>query len=205
MKDLKKEIPVLKSTSTYNSLIYLMGELQSFFHDVLYPGLLRLGKSDDTYAGKCLSYDSMEQIYDDALKESAETLRMLENLSSSFGEDFWKPFRTKDCSCKSPKEKGFVFAESPLRYAYKPHKEIVLKAVSIKNGAIVVDDSVLREECIIKPTKESLELYELLDNFCEVLNEKNINKRTIKDLFIQTNEGIKPYFKGIVIGSSGLY
>ncbi len=158
----------------------------------IYPILYIFGMLDDKHIQKYLRSVSVEEIYKDALIENKEAVARLEQETLCDEErDVWKPLRM-DCSpVKSPKEDGFVFRSMPLHDCGL--RSILLKAISVKNGKLLIDESILLEASTIKPTSEQLELWDMLADFCERFNKKGLNKKhDIKVLFVQKEGGVCP-------------
>ncbi len=170
----------------------------------VYPILLQFGLLDDAHVQKYLNCGTMEEIYKDALKENRQSITVLEQKAlveeakdEKQREDVWKFLRDSKSPVKSPKEDGFIFA--PLPYSDYTNNGVITKALSVKDMDILVDEQFLKDLCVIKPSDEQRELWDMLEDFCEKFNKKNLHKKYyIPNLFIGDGNGIRPNIYGIL-------
>ena len=147
----------------------------SFKRDV-YPTLLDFGLLDDEHVQKYLNCGTMKEIYEDALKENRRSITLLEQKAlveatkdEKQREDVWKFLRDSKSPVKSPKEDGFTFA--PLPFSDYSNNGVITKALSVKDLDILVDEQFLKDLCVIKPSDEQRELWDMLEDFCEKFNK----------------------------------
>lgn len=194
----KREFPVMVNEELRNALHrHAEGKVKQFKKEI-FPLLLELDLLDDTHIQKYLKCDTKEAIYNDALTESQKYIFRLEQKyrieqekKEAEREDVWRFLRDPKCSVKSPKEEGFIFAPLPLADSY--YKHILYQALSVKNGEILIDTKFLDDTSIIKPTDEQKELYNIVCDFCEIMNSKKLYKKYhIPGLFFGDANGIHP-------------
>lgn len=169
------------------------------FTKVVYPVMLKYGLLDEPHIKKYLQSETMEDIYRDALKENPGTIKEMESLSVFCDVDAWENIRSKNSPVKNPSDEGFVF--NPMPRSDYNYRQSIIKAIFVKDGKIFVDDKILEEECIVKPTDQQQELFEMVANFCEALKEKNFHRKVVNTLFVNTPGGIKPNINGIMNNS----
>lgn len=170
----------------------------------VYPILLQFGLLDDAHVQKYLNCGTMEEIYKDALTENRQSITVLEQKAlveeakdEKQREDVWKFLRDSKSPVKSPKEDGFIFA--PLPYSDYNWNGVITKALSVKDMDILVDEQFLKDLCVIKPSDEQRELWDMLEDFCEKFNKKNLHKKyCIPNLFIGDGNGIRPNIYGVL-------
>ena len=194
----KREFPVMVNEDFRNALHRHAEAKVRNFKKEIYPLLLELDLFDDTHIQKYLKCDTKEAIYKDALTENPKYIFKLEQKylielqkKESEREDVWRLFKCFNSPAKSPKEEGFVFAPLPL--ADSSYKHILNQALSVKNGEILIDTKLLDDTSIIKPTDEQKELYNIVCDFCDIMNSKKLYKKYhIPGLFFGDANGIHP-------------
>lgn len=194
----KKEFPVMVSDHLVDALPMRAKQFAAQFKADIYPILFKFGMLDDKHIQKYLSSVSVEDIYKDALVENEAAVTRLEQEALYDEErDVWKRLRTHSSTKKNPKEEGFVFRNMPL-HDYS-HRNIILKALSVKDGEILIDEAFLMEVSTIKPTAEQKELWDMLSDFCERFNKKGFNKKyNIASLFNASQNGTFPNVRAIL-------
>ena len=188
----KKEFPVMVSDQLVDALPKCAKGFVAEYKKDIYPILYKFGMLDDKHIQKYLNSVTIEDIYRDALVENEAAVKQLEQEALYDEErDVWKRLRRWDSPKKAPKEEGFVFLDMPL-HDYS-HRDIILKALSVKNGEILIDEAFLMEVSTIKPTAEQKELWDMLSDFCERFNKKGFNKKyDITLLFSADKNGTFP-------------
>ena len=192
----KKKLPVFVSELRLMEFRRVANYFAKEFTELIFPVMLKYGILDEPHIKKYLQSETMEDIYRDALKENPGTIKEMEKLSVFCDVDVWANIRSINSPVKNPSDEGFVFAPMP-RSDYN-YRQSIIKAMSVKDGKIFVDDKILEEECIVKPTDKQQELFEMVVNFCEALKEKNFHRKLVNTLFVNTPGGIKPNVNGIV-------
>lgn len=191
--------------------VFMLNELRNLannyvlrFCNGLKPILLRLGLWDDEHIKKYLRCDSLEEVYKDAKKADPQRIKMIREFAESFGEtDFWEPLRSPYCdSPKNPEEKGFVFGE--VIFGIQPkEREKILKAIKVKGCCFSIDEDILREEAVIEPTQEQLELFNMVDSFCNLLRNKGVKRKTVHLLLRVGKDGyLEPCTDGIFFNTT---
>lgn len=192
----KKKLPVLVSNFKLVELNRTANRFAKDFSGGIYPVMLKYGVLDEPHIKKYLQCETMEEIYKDAMRENPETIKRMEQMSIFCDTDAWAEIRDCNSPVKSPTEKGFIFAPMPLKdYNYR---KSIIRAISIKDGDLFVDEKILEEECIIKPTEKQQKLYEIAAEFCETLKEMGFHKRSVNSILVNTSNGIKPSISGIM-------
>ena len=192
----KKKLPVLVSDFKLIELNRVANRFVKNFSAKIFPLMLKYGVLDEPHIKKYLQCDTMEVIYKDAMRENPETIKRMEQMSFFCDIDAWADIRDCNSPVKSPNEKGFIFAPMPLKdYNYR---KSIMRAISVKDGGLFVDEKILEDECIIKPTEKQEKLYEIAAEFCETLKEMGFHKRSVNSIIINTRSGIKPYISGIM-------
>jgi hypothetical protein len=187
-----KEIPVMVNDFVSRDLLLAAKQFVDEFKGGVYPILHRFKILDDEHIRKYLSSESRSDVFEDILRDKPELVRGLEQDALYEPErDVWGIFRDASSPVKSPLEDGFIFAEMPM--ANYSHRNIICKALSIRNKEILIDEDFLISRCVVKPTAKQEELWALLSEFCEKFNEGEYYKKWfVNNLFIQRNEGIRP-------------
>lgn len=200
----KKAFPIMVNEDLRHALYrHAEAKVKQFKKDI-YPLLLELDLFDDAHIQKYLNCDTKEAIYKDALTENQKYIFRLEQKynieqqkKEDEREDVWKFFRSPKSPVKSPNEEGFIFAALPLADSY--YKHILEQALSVKKGEILIDTNILDEVSIIKPTDEQKELYNVVSDFCEIMNSKKLYKKYhISGLFFGDASGIHPNIHSIL-------
>lgn len=192
----KKKLPVLVSDFKLIELNRVANRFVKNFSEKIFPLMLKYGVLDEPHIKKYLQCETMEDIYRDALKENPETIKRMEQMSFFCDIDAWADIRDCNSPVKSPTEKGFIFAPMPLKdYNYR---KSIMRAIFVKDGGLFVDEKILEEECIIKPTEKQQKLYEIAAEFCETLKEMGFHKRFVGSIIVNTRSGIKPSISGIM-------
>lgn len=168
------------------------------------PVMDRLGIGDDEHIRKHLYSYSMEDLYFDAL-DNEEHLDSMVSLFRSLGRDYWAPLREKACEVESPKTEGFVFKKLPLSGWDNKSREKVIKAIRVEDGSLTYDENILKRESTIYPSEKDIELYNLVDEFCQKVNALNYKKRSIRELITYGSSGLEANYRGIVIGNVALF
>lgn len=168
------------------------------FKGGVYPILHRFNLLDDEHIQKYIHSTSLEDIYTDVLRDNPEAIRSIEQDALFEPErDVWRLFRFGK-SPKSPSEEGFVFGNMPL-YDYS-NRKVIIKALSVRNLEILIDEEFLLNSCIVRPNEQQKELWALLSEFCEKFNEAGFNKKWVANhLFIHDSRGIRPNLE-IILG-----
>ena len=179
----KKSFPTMVNSNLEFELPRAARNKAASFKRDVYPTLLDFGLLDDEHVQKYLNCGTMKEIYEDALKENRRSITLLEQKAlveaakdEKQREDVWKFLRDSKSPVKSPKEDGFIFALD-----------------------ILVDEQFLKDLCVIKPSDEQKELWDMLEDFCENFNKKNFHKKYhIGNLFIGDGNGIRPNVYGVL-------
>ena len=192
----KKKLPVLVSDFKLIELNRVANKFVKDFSAGIFPIMLKYGVLDEPHIKKYLQCDTTEEIYKDAMRENPETIQRMEQMSIFCDTDAWAEIRDCNSPVKSPTEKGFIFAPMPLKdYNYR---KSIMRAIFIKDGGLFVDEKILEEECIIKPTEKQQKLYEIAAEFCETLKEMGFHKKAVNSIIVNTKSGIKPTISGIM-------
>ena len=200
----KTSFPTMVNSNLEYELPRLARVKAQQYKQTVYPILLQFGLLDDAHVQKYLNCGTMEEIYKDALKENRQSITVLEQKAlveaakdEKQREDVWKFLRDSKSPVKSPKEDGFIFA--PLPFSDYSNNGVITKALSVKDLDILVDEQFLKDLCVIKPSDEQRELWDMLEDFCEKFNKKNFHKKyNINHLFIGDGNGIRPNVYGIL-------
>ncbi len=168
------------------------------------PVMDRLGIGDDEHIRKHLYSYSMEDLYFDALDDK-ERLDSMVSLFRSLERDYWAPLREKDCEVESPEMEGFVFKKLPLSDWNNKSREKVIKAIRVEDGSLTYDENILKRESTIYPSEKDIELYNLVDEFCQKVNALNYKKRTLRELIMYGSSGLEANYRGIVIGNVPIF
>lgn len=190
------KFPVLVADRLLFQLERLAEYFAKYFERDIYPIIHRFGLLDDEHIRKYMECDTVEEIYKDAMAKDADGLLYAEKAALYSDTDIWAPIRDKNSPVKSPREEGFIFAQTPL--SGHEYKKYVIKALSVKDGHILIDKEILLDESIIKPTDKQRELYELVLNFCKDLEQMKESTRLPGTLFIYQNGKIRPNINGIL-------
>ena len=190
-----KEMPKLISTWREMSLIRFAYCFIRAYEELILPILFKFGVSDDKRIQKYLNEASMEAVYKDAVATNPERVKFLEGIARYTGEDLYKLFRSNNSKAMSPDEEGFIFA--PLPYAEDERRAAVTKALTVKRGTLNLNKDVLLKAAVITPTSAQRELYAILADFCEVVNNR-YPKKSLGELLIQSNGKIHPNIGGII-------
>ena len=194
----KKNFPVMVNEDLRNAIQRHANAKVKNFKELIYPLLLELDLLDEAHIKKYLNCDTKEAIYKDALTENAKYIFKLEQKylieqqkKESEREDVWKFLRDPKSPVQSPNEEGFIFAAMPL--ADSSYKNILKHVLSVKNADILIDTNLIEEVSIIKPTDEQKELFDVVSDFCEIMNSKKLYKKYhIPGLFFVDANGIHP-------------
>lgn len=184
----KTEFPLMVRDFVEANLNKAADEKVNSFKKVVYPLLFKFGLMDDSHIEKYLSSETTEDIYKDALRENPKAVFAMEQ-EAIFNEeaDVWEKLRNPNSPVKTPKEEGFIFREIP--YA----KSAVSKAISVKNGELVINRKLFYEASIVRPTDEQKEEFEILSDFCEIINKKKLYKKYLpQTMFLFDEQGMKP-------------
>ena len=200
----KKSFPTMVNSNLEFELPRAARNKAASFKRDVYPTLLDFGLLDDEHVQKYLNCGTMKEIYEDALKENRRSITLLEQKAlveaakdEKHREDVWKFLRDSKSPVKSPKEDGFIFA--PLPFSDYSNNGVITKALSVKDLDILVDEQFLKDLCVIKPSDEQKELWDMLEDFCENFNKKNFHKKyCIPNLFIGDGNGIRPNIYGVL-------
>ena len=200
----KKSFPTMVNSNLEFELPRAARNKAASFKRDVYPTLLDFGLLDDEHVQKYLNCGTMKEIYEDALKENRRSITLLEQKAlveaakdEKQREDVWKFLRDSKSPVKSPKEDGFIFA--PLPFSDYSNNGVITKALSVKDLDILVDEQFLKDLCVIKPSDEQRELWDMLEDFCEKFNKKNLHKKYyIPNLFIGDGNGIRPNVYGVL-------
>lgn len=177
--------PVMSSDCRLDSLTRLAKLIITSYEEFIYPSLFRFGLLDDEHIEKYLSCSTMEEIYEDAMKgKERESLIYLEKQRLFSNIDIWESLRDPASTADSPKEEGFIF--KPMPYHDNPSKTAVLKALSVKDCKIEVNNKVLAEISVIKPTAKQKELFNRLSEFLEWAKENNLSKSILSYFYTDT-------------------
>lgn len=187
-----KEFPVLVNNFVSRDLLLAAKQFVDEFKGGVFPILHRFKMLDDEHIRKYLSSESRSDIFEDILRDKPELVKALEQDALYEPErDVWGIFRDSRSPVKSPLEPGFVFAEMPM--AYYSNRNIICKALSVRNKEILVNEEYLINACIVKPTEEQKELWALLSEFCAKINAGEFYKKwVVNHLFIQSDKGVRP-------------
>lgn len=164
----------------------------------IYPILHTFGLLDDRHITKYLACDTTEVIYKDALAENPQSVYVLqqEALIEAIKEkpedrkDVWSILRAGSLDKETnPEDAGFVF--KPIPSAGNINRVALLKAISVNNLKLSYDREYLRRVSVIQPTKEQIELYHLVCDFCADFNKMKLFKKyPINILFWSDVNGI---------------
>lgn len=200
-----KQLPVLRSTRKFLALKTAADNLVNAFTKSIIPTMNRLGITDDEHIRKYLYSFSMEDLYLDAISENAEKIKVYESMYESLGRDYWAALRDRKCDVKSPQKEGFVFAQLPIARTTPVYRDSVLKAISVNDGVLQIDEKVLENECIIHPSEKDVELYHLIEEFCSKFEALNYKKRSLQSVITYKNGHLAPNFTGIVVGYTSVF
>ena len=193
------KIPNIYSLQLQRDLKRLSAQFIAEYIKEVRPVLIALGVSDDASVRKYIHSRTFEDIYRDAIKRNEMRVQFLEDMAKSRDEDFWSAIRDSSSEVQIPKERGFVFKQMPL--AEDIYRDKFLKAITVENGILKVNESILREESLLTPAPWMVECYEMVSDFCEKLNAKNFKRKRMQHLFIYDKDGnLKPNMNGIVWG-----
>lgn len=168
-----------------------------FFYFKLKPVLKKHGLLSDENIKKYLSGESMQLVYEDAMAHDAERVRLLEDVALSCNVDFWEPFRADGCKVKSPKEENFVFARMPLADCPLWQRNRVLRILVVEDGQIFASDEAIRKESIIPLTEKDKEIFGIVQNFCNEINE--LFSGSLQQIIYKDSRGkFQPNAKGIL-------
>lgn len=170
----KRELPKMVNEGREDALNRYADLIVRDYERIVFPLLFRLGMFDDEHIRKYLACSSMEEVYEDAKRESGIIIRTLEEDARLNGTDVWKGLRAPGSPVDSPNEEGFKF--STLPHSDLNLKPIILKALSVQDHKIHIDRSVFQENSIIYPTEKQTELYYLLLDFCEAFQAGKYGK-----------------------------
>ena len=195
------KFPTIHSVEMYRDLSMLSAQFVSEFIKEVRPVLIALGVSDDVSIRKYIHSRTYEDIYKDAVERNEMRVQFFEDMAKTRGEDFWMAIRDESSKVLTPKERGFVFKQLPL--AEDVYRDKILKAVTVENGVLKTDDSILREESILLPDPWMVECYEMVSEFCKRLKAKNFKRKKMQSLFIYDKDGnLTPNINGIVWGET---
>ena len=200
-----KQLPVLRSTRKFLALKTAADNLVNAFTKSIIPTMNRLGITDDEHIRKYLYSFSMEDLYLDAISENAEKVQVYESMYESLGRDYWAALRDRKCDVKSPQKEGFVFAKLPLSRVSPAYRDSILKAISVNDGVLQIDEKILENDSIIRPSEKDIELYHLIDEFCSKFESLNHKKRSLQSVITYKNGHLAPNFTGIVIGYTSVF
>ena len=201
----KKNFPVVVNKDVEDGLNHRAETTVKGFQTEIFPLLLKFGLLDDKHIEKYLVCDTTEAIYKDVLTENPSGIYALEQEAfveelkenSKERKDVWSIFRGSITGAKSPKDEGFVFKAIPGADSHS--RAIILKALSVKNLNFSIDREYLKEVSIVHPTKEQVELYDMLSEFCEAYNKKGFHKKKpINCVFSGNENGIYPNVHNIL-------
>lgn len=204
MEKKQKKLPVFES---FFKLERLKRGTENFiigWTKYVIPVMDRLGIGDDEHIRKHLYSYSMEDLYFDALDDK-ERLDSMVSLFRSLERDYWAPLREKDCEVESPEMEGFVFKKLPLSDWNNKSREKVIKAIRVEDGSLTYDENILKRESTIYPSEKDIELYNLVDEFCQKVNALNYKKRTLRELIMYGSSGLEANYRGIVIGNVPIF
>ena len=194
----KKEFPIMLSQELSLSLSSAARRLVTEYKAIVFPVLYKLGMLDDEHIARYLKSKTFEDIYKDALFEKKATIEKF-HLEYLYGEekDIWKDFMYFKSPVKSPKEEGFVYRNMPIPdYS---HRDIVIKSLSIKDREISIDENILEEGAVVKPTAAQMKLWDMLSDFCQEYNKRGFyNVFDIRSLFLFNQKGIYPNARGVL-------
>lgn len=187
-----KEFPVMVNDFVSRDLLLAAKRFVDEFKSGIYPILHRFEILNDEHIRKYFSSVSRSEIFEDILRDKPELVKALEQDALYEPErDVWGIFRDSRSPVKSPLEPGFVFAEMPM--AYYSHRNIICKALSVRDKEILIDENFLISRCVVKPTAKQEELWALLSEFCAKINEREFYKKwVVNHLFIQSDKGVRP-------------
>jgi len=194
--DKTKEMPILFSSRRKVDINRTAVCIARAFTESIYPILQNFGLLDDVHVKKYLGIQTTEEIYKDALSENPEIISKLETTYRFTKVDVWKGIRDTNSPVESPKDEGFIFAPMPGADAFYFSKAI--KALVVKDGNIEIDTNILTEESIVKPTDKQKELYAIIADLCDALNEKKYDSINLNAMVAMTKEGFKPSISGIM-------
>lgn len=177
--------PVMLSDRRLDSLTRLAKLIITSYEEYIYPTLFRFGLLDDEHIEKYLSSPTMEDIYKDAMKgKGRETIIHLEKQRLFSNIDIWESLRDPASTADSPNEEGFIF--KPMPYHETPSKTAVLKALSVKDCKIQVNNEALAVMSIIKPTATQREIYNHLSELLEWMKKNNLSKSILSYFYTDT-------------------
>lgn len=177
--------PVMLSDRRLDSLTRLAKLIITSYEEYIYPTLFRFGLLDDEHIEKYLSSPTMEDIYKDAMKgKERENLIYLEKQRLFSNIDIWESLRDPASTADSPNEEGFIF--KPMPYHETPSKTAVLKALSVKDCKIQVNNEALAVMSIIKPTATQREIYNHLSELLEWVKKNNLSKSILSYFYTDT-------------------
>ena len=177
--------PVMLSDRRLDSLTRLAKLIITSYEEYIYPTLFRFGLLDDEHIEKYLSSPTMEEIYKDAMKgKGRETIINLEKQRLFSNIDIWESLRDPASTADSPNEEGFIF--KPMPYHETPSKTAVLKALSVKDCKIQVNNEALAVMSIIKPTATQREIYNHLSELLEWAKKNNLSKSILSYFYTDT-------------------
>lgn len=177
--------PVMSSDRRLDSLKRLAKLIITSYEEYIYPTLFRFGLLDDEHIEKYLSSPTMEDIYKDAMKgKGRETIIHLEKQRLFSNIDIWESLRDPASTADSPNEEGFIF--KPMPYHETPSKTAVLKALSVKDCKIQVNNEALAVMSIIKPTAMQREIYNHLSELLEWVKKNNLSKSILSYFYTDT-------------------
>ena len=173
----------------------LSAQFVSEFVNEVKPVLFAFGLSDDASIRKYIHSRTYEDIYRDAMANTPTAL---------LEDKLCKLLRAPECSASTPIENGFSFRSMPLSDDF--YRDKFLKAIIVENGILKVNESILREESIVKPEPWMVECYGMVSEFCERLKAKNFKRKNMKALFAYDKDGnLFPFAEGIFWGCGGLH
>ena len=173
------------------------------FNQRIKPLAILFGFGDDESIKKFLGSVSTREIYEAAVSKDRQRIDLMRDLYKARGEDLWSGFRAEGCLVESPEKDGFEFREMPCVQTI--FREKWLKAISVKNGLLQVDEKILKQESLVYPSPRRQECYAGFAAFCDWLKEKNFKIKNKKSLFVYDKNGdLEPNEKLIMFVNTGL-
>ena len=198
----KKELKPRLSSSLYVDMSTACSFFVREFCQHVKPLLELFGFGSDEGINQFLRCISTEDIYNAAVEKDRQRVDFLHDMYKARGEDLWAGFREEGCHVRSPHEDGFVFRQMP--YAHALHREKWIKAVSVKNGRIQIDEKLLEQESMVYPSQRRQDCYAGAAAFCDWLKEKNFKIDHRKLFYYDKHGQLTPNDKYILFANTSL-
>lgn len=178
----------------------------------LFPILTKFGLMDDNHVNKYITCESCENIYLDIIKNPYQK-PLINYLKQT--DDFWmlfsgKVFYEKDDNMSTdavpkliilrPGDKDFEFKKLPCGCI--ENGNLLVNAITYKNGNFIIDKAKIEELCVVHPTEKQKAAYDLCAQFCEDLQRIGCGDKQITQILTWDMYGhAKPNIDGIALGS----